>query len=391
MGSSFGVLLPVTLALFGVGFIIAWLSGSRPALHWGLGFLGWAITYLFYAPFAAPFGKAGPIFANAIFIASIFFLMHGVQVRAGRPNLLVARLVLSGLVIAFIAWSTLNTDSRLGEFAGRLTARGLLGGIAIVAIARFMPRPIDKALFAATLALTLNNFTMGSILFLATLNGNGATIYEHYGLMLQVGGNLFGVIFALTAFAAIILDVAARYQDEAAHDPMTGLLNRRGFERAVETACANGPPSGNIVVADIDHFKRINDRFGHDAGDRAIIALADIIRNRLPPDGVAARLGGEEFLVWLPSASAMEAKRFAETVREGLVDHDWGALAIDTSLTASFGVSVLLATDPSPRDAITRADEALFEAKRAGRNRVAVRLALIGDIRRAPVRQGNGS
>jgi diguanylate cyclase (GGDEF)-like protein len=161
--------------------------------------------------------------------------------------------------------------------------------------------------------------------------------------------------------------LVAAWKAEARVDALTGLLNRRGFEErlAVEVArAARDGASLAVVSFDLDRFKLINDEQGHAAGDRALIALAGAIRDHARGGDVTARWGGEEFVVVLPGAGVDAARGFAERVREALP-------ATGAGVTVSAGVSA--ATAPlDPQALLHAADAALYEAKRAGRDRTVV-------------------
>ena len=154
----------------------------------------------------------------------------------------------------------------------------------------------------------------------------------------------------------------------AVTDGLTGLFNRRHFEErlAVELARLQRHPQPlSLVMFDVDHFKSVNDRFGHAQGDRVLVALARAAQQQVRASDVLARWGGEEFIVLLPGDSAAEAMRLAERLRdsfESLVVPGVG------TVTASFGVAEL-ADGESADDLCLRADEALYAAKDAGRNR----------------------
>ncbi|MCJ2090108.1 diguanylate cyclase [Methylobacterium sp. E-005] len=150
-------------------------------------------------------------------------------------------------------------------------------------------------------------------------------------------------------------------------DPLTGALNRRAFfNRARLAAEQNGREGGvSAILADIDHFKRINDQYGHDVGDRAITAVADLIAQ----EGIGGRLGGEEFALVLPGCGIAGATAQAERLRAGVQDLRIRAGNATVSMTCSFGVSSWTNGD-SVEALVKRADVALYAAKTSGRNRV---------------------
>ncbi|MBA1147089.1 diguanylate cyclase [Ectothiorhodospiraceae bacterium WFHF3C12] len=162
-------------------------------------------------------------------------------------------------------------------------------------------------------------------------------------------------------------------QRQAATDPLTGACNRREYERRFEQevhrARRHDRPLA-ICVLDLDHFKHVNDTYGHNAGDAALVLTADICRAELRESDILGRLGGEEFVVILPETTAAAAAHVAERLRVQLERTDVVASQQRFRLTATFGVTQLAEGDRSINDLVLRADEALYEGKRTGRNQV---------------------
>jgi len=165
-----------------------------------------------------------------------------------------------------------------------------------------------------------------------------------------------------------------RAQTEALIDPLTGLKNRRGLERALADTFGEAAPlpGAALLVADIDHFKKINDTYGHLLGDKVIRAVAQVIHDNIKGRDIAARIGGEEFAVLLPETSAQGAAALAEQIRVAVSrgrlhrgEHD----EVSGSVTLSVGVAVGRAGE-TLETLMQRADEALYAAKKGGRNRV---------------------
>jgi diguanylate cyclase (GGDEF)-like protein len=153
-------------------------------------------------------------------------------------------------------------------------------------------------------------------------------------------------------------DAEARVRSFAETDPLTGVANRRSFFARLEGNAAR--PLG-ILMIDLDHFKRLNDELGHQAGDRALQDAAAAIVGNLPPGGFAGRYGGEEFIAAIPGIDAANLKLVAERVREAIQEV--------TPTTSSIG-STTLRPGETLDDAVRRADQLLFVAKRSGRNLV---------------------
>jgi diguanylate cyclase (GGDEF)-like protein len=172
----------------------------------------------------------------------------------------------------------------------------------------------------------------------------------------------------------------AQMAEEARVDPLTGLLNRRGFDERLDVERSRSERDAAWLSAirfDLDHFKRVNDEHGHDMGDRVLAWLGGMITEQIRGVDVAARVGGEEFVVVLPRADGHAARAFAERVRH-LVEspgrdtgRDRYRLPADLALSISAGIAAAIA--PSDVDALLQdADRALYSAKEGGRNRVVV-------------------
>ncbi len=163
----------------------------------------------------------------------------------------------------------------------------------------------------------------------------------------------------------------ARLYWEANTDPLTGLAQRRYFERALRAAAARGEGFA-VIMFDLDRFKRINDRHGHEAGDRVLADLASVVEGTLRATDVAARYGGEEFVILLPGTGAAEAAAVAERIRRSLERREVRMAGAVLRYTASFGVAASgdAGGAQDPMRVVWQADEALMAAKEAGRNQV---------------------
>jgi diguanylate cyclase (GGDEF)-like protein len=166
------------------------------------------------------------------------------------------------------------------------------------------------------------------------------------------------------------LQAANRALDlQARTDALTGLLNRRGFDPRFSFALALARRSGrplSMIALDVDHFKRVNDSFGHDAGDEVLRRVARTLEARLRASDVIARTGGEEFVAMLPDTTLEGAQAIAHTLLAAMAEHED---AVVGTVTISAGVASLHGTEDQGPAMLRRADEALYEAKRQGRNR----------------------
>lgn len=187
-----------------------------------------------------------------------------------------------------------------------------------------------------------------------------------------VGGRLYTLV---------LRDISERKAAEgelrrlATTDPLTGVANRREFMACAEHELARVRRYGRplaLLMLDVDHFKAINDAFGHAAGDEVLRALAVAARDCLRECDIVGRLGGEEFAVVLPETQLAEAVEVAERLRRRLVELRVCAGGGEIHFTASVGVSICRSSDATIEAPLSRADHALYTAKRGGRNRVEV-------------------
>ncbi|RFA25123.1 hypothetical protein CAI21_20020 [Alkalilimnicola ehrlichii] len=172
----------------------------------------------------------------------------------------------------------------------------------------------------------------------------------------------------LDCLSTIMRDLSEAKRQQAAlaylagHDRLTGVMNRLRFDEELERHRDRGRPC--LIMFDIDHFKQVNDRFGHAAGDRVLQKLAQVAQAQLRETDLLARWGGEEFMVLLPDRSLEVAAEIAERLRQTIADTDFDEVG---TITCSFGVACR-ANDERQDNWLRRVDEALYRAKAAGRN-----------------------
>ncbi|MDF1485046.1 diguanylate cyclase [Ramlibacter sp. H39-3-26] len=173
---------------------------------------------------------------------------------------------------------------------------------------------------------------------------------------------------SLLAGLSVLDNKIDRLNRDALTDPLTGLHNRRGMDAALDTWLEDGRGFA-IVALDIDHFKHVNDVFGHDVGDSVLREMGALMREHARPTDLLCRPGGEEFSIFMPGTSAAGAREAAERLRRAIADH---AFAVAGTVTVSLGVAELEAGDHDLERALKRADRALYQAKKDGRNRTMV-------------------
>jgi diguanylate cyclase (GGDEF)-like protein len=176
------------------------------------------------------------------------------------------------------------------------------------------------------------------------------------------------------ALANIKLRETLRHQ--VIHDPLTGLFNRRymgeTFKREIARLRRKKAPLG-VIMMDLDHFKRFNDTYGHEAGDSLLESLGKFLERQVRQEDIPCRYGGEEFVLILPEASLDVTQKRAEEIRQGVsqlqVSHRGKVLEM---ITLSLGVAIFPEHGANEDDLLRAADNAMYQAKAAGRNRVMV-------------------
>ncbi|AJR24815.1 GGDEF domain-containing protein [Sphingobium sp. YBL2] len=380
MGENFAFFLPVMMASFGVVFAFVWTLRVRAAGYWSAAFFCVAGGFAVPAGFALVPTPFWGFLADLLF-ASGFLLFSQALLERWRPNwLLRVRIAIWALSVMLCAVS-LMLDNLPIELAASDFGCFLLIGLPLIAGRDRLDNWSDRTLFGAATLVALDNLIRGSTVPL-TLSG-GSFLSSDYAFLMQALACVLGLFLALAALAANMLDLLARYQRDALHDPLSGLLNRRGFDDAIGQRARKLPTQGSLIVCDIDHFKSINDAHGHALGDRVIVTLARILVQFAPAEAITARFGGEEFILFLPDADAARAATVANDIRESIAQEVARQLGLSRPLTASFGLSAVQSGDAAIHDAIARADAALYEAKTHGRNRVCVRRALAVPDKRA--------
>ena len=221
-------------------------------------------------------------------------------------------------------------------------------------------------------------FVLFNILAVLTYKGLLSPSYvSSHGVGIGIVLEALTLAFIISHRIKLLEDMRASQEDlkkQAATDPLTKLYNRRFFfpesDYLLELARQTRTPM-SIVTLDIDHFKRINDSHGHACGDKVIMYLAKTLKEESRTVDLVARLGGEEFVVLLPGANLLEASQCAERIRLAVQ-----ALEVTVSIgeniqvTASIGVAEINIEQESIETALGRADRALYDAKKSGRNRV---------------------
>ena len=312
------------------------------------------------------------IFAVFLFALSLSVIGLSRHYRLAPPWRLLGVIVIASLVV-----NILIVDMPRSSLLRGILYQSPYFIVQVVGVAVILRYRQRKALDLALLVL----FVAGGLQFLskpalAAWLGSGASARDYigstYAAISQSVGAMLLIANGLLMLLIIVRDSMAEITARSETDTLSGLFNRRGFEdrvdRLLATALRAGVPA-TMVVADLDHFKAINDSHGHEAGDRVIRVFADVLGAAANARAVTGRLGGEEFAVFIPGADLATGRLYAEGVRMAFANLAISGLSRDQRISASFGVTQLMAGD-SLSDLLRRADAALYEAKRGGRDRV---------------------
>lgn len=331
-------------------FVTPWFADARfPYIAAFIAFL--ATTLMLSIGLAKKYRIRPPLVLSAAFIVAsittvvvLAFVPGEVFVSRLAYQLPFAVVQLAGA--AFIIQSRVKKDIFDYLLAGIFTASGL----------QFLAKPFVALYFEG------DNLSIGSYL------------RTGYAMVSQSMGTIFTLAVALALLVVFIRDILAEATAQSETDTLSGLLNRRGLDRlttdSLRSAAARGEPV-SIAVCDLDHFKSINDSFGHAAGDQVIQIFAGLLRDLAPPRSVIGRPGGEEFSIVMPGTPLAAARLFAESARAALSAMVFPGTMKGRNCTASFGIAEL-GPDESVHELTARADAALYEAKNSGRNCVRV-------------------
>ena len=368
--SVLSFLLPIMMVTFACVFLALSRFNVRSGKAWGLGF---GFSALGFMASAVPLPvEIGALSGDTFFIAGFFFYAEALLVQFSMPlyrrerAAFVLVYLLADLYIVLVARS-LHAELFLND-----VATSCLLGFALLKVMDRATRLADRALIVMSSLVVLDTLVrvMVFVFFLKSSDRLEDFSSSSYAWAMQVTTSAIGLLFALSVLGSIVAATLIRYRDAAYRDPLTGLYNRRGFDSALAPKQGSGRCEGVVLVCDIDHFKRVNDRFGHAAGDGVIAELAAELSNSLPAHAIPARFGGEEFVIFIPGASLAEGGVLAQSIRIRFAARDWRHVAIDRQITVSFGVAMIAEHEASPVEAMVRADECLYAAKAAGRNQV---------------------
>ncbi len=403
MMSGGGFILAINLFVAGLlaaSFMtIAAYDPRRKAARWlGLGYVAGMSNFLIEFGIAT-FGTSAfaVISAFIALLAAMAVFNVGIARKYAVPAPWPAMIL---LIAVSVVTCYLTLDMPRQSFTRMLLYQApyfVMQAIAVSIVGRAKGRGIlDNALMALFAASALQ-FLSKPFVF-RWFGGTGATaqdyLWTNYALFSQSMGTVFAMAIALMLLVILVRDTLADATARSEADALSGLLNRGGFEaragEAIEGARRLGNPV-SLIICDLDHFKAVNDTFGHASGDRVIVTFSGFLRSAMAGHHVAGRIGGEEFAILLPGTNLVAARLFAEGARNA-----FSALAIEgmpetKRFTASFGVAELTQGE-TVTDLMERADKALYLAKNSGRDCVKIAprpdMRKFGDMLGAAIRLG---
>jgi diguanylate cyclase (GGDEF)-like protein len=260
--------------------------------------------------------------SGILFIGAAYCYGSALMIHFGTDRLTMIRRCLAAFFLVPHLYNVfVDPNLKLVLFNIEMVFAGLRA-IAVFMVLGRNRNSADRVLVVASALATVDRLILGIVFTFVYLTSEETSDFVEtaYNLSVYVTTLTIYLLFPFSAISALALRTVDRHRQAAARDPMTGLLNRRGFEAAVGELAKSGRTSGSIVIVDIDHFMAINDSLGHDAGDQVIVDMAVRLQDRAEQNMVLARFGAEEFVILLTQASEAQAVRWAEIMRQSLKD-----------------------------------------------------------------------
>ncbi|WP_299328802.1 diguanylate cyclase [Parasphingopyxis sp.] len=370
-----GLVTPLMALFFAVTFVVLWRVGrmKRHVLGFGIAYalsaVGFLITHLLPADAFYVFHMTQIFYS----LASVVMLASVCERAGQRLHLgsFVAVYLISALTLAVAVSFSNDVGPRLIIVN---MGYGVMFAMGVTTLLTARRRSVMDIAIIAVMAFQAVDFLVRPTLTLLFEQSIPAAVYRdsiYYSLIGLVLG-VKGVTTAMVLIGAAIAEWTTALRESSERDALTGLQNRGSFEQSIRKLLPRAQTERrplSLVVADIDHFKQVNDIWGHQAGDQAISGFGKLIRETVRGCDIAGRIGGEEFCIAVWNCETEPAHRLAERIRQTFVRLEHAGLSDDIRLTASFGVAT--ARDRETYEQLfARADAALYRAKSKGRDRV---------------------
>ena len=369
--------LMISSAALSVVFYMAWLNFGRKqhALTWSFAFLAGSLQWLCALnENLFPTRETYLLVESALSMTLVTLGVRGHCQRTRCKRLPRNLLPMAMLVYAMVAWHIV-VNPHVGikvAIVPTYAAVTLFLSAWMIVRYRERTRPPEWATAIFITVFGLTQIVSAGLAYQQGPLGESALtdLYLHFEFLTLPAGYMTMSMFIILMMAS---DISAKMKKLATRDQLTGVLNRRGFHEYGERAFAAAKRAGSplsVIMTDIDRFKNINDKFGHAAGDAALVQFARMVSESRRSEDVIARVGGEEFALLLPGTELRDAMALADQLCSKVGSTPMDVTGVGMPMTSSFGVSSISKKDKSLDDMVLRADRALYRSKRAGRNQV---------------------
>ena len=374
------VALTVTHVLATTILVFAWyLNKSIPGVSfWTLGRVCITLALVAFTLRNAIPLPMSVLLGNGLLILGMHFIWQGnIAFMKRKPIRPILYLVLYGVLVSAMVYWTVVEPSFLARI---VVSCFFIGVFDLLFVRALWLREGDEVYFSVkvmALVFVWSAFVQAARATIALSGGNGETLLEPSlaTLMGLLNGLAVSMVSAMVYMAIIMEYLKKDLVRQAERDPLTGAFNRRAFHAIAEHILARARrerSAVSLVILDLDHFKTVNDTYGHMAGDAVLKRVVDLVHEVLRAQDVLVRLGGEEFAMLLPATTEDKANHVAERIRLAVENElfDIGATAV--RITTSLGVTSISAMNGVVEidNLIEQADIALYQAKDAGRNQV---------------------
>lgn len=366
-----------TSAALSVIFFLAWRDfGRKPyALSWSMAYGAGTVQWFseLHVDWFSNW-QSHALFATGFALVLITLVVNGHRQRTESKMLPANLWPFSAAIFTALVWMTIvQPHMGIRNMIIPVAACVALLLCALMIIRhREHSRPVEWATAVSMILFAISQGIAAGMAFLMGPEGDTSyrALYSEFFFIAMPAGYIMTSMFVILMLAS---DLSEEMKSLAVRDQLTGLLNRRGFaeygENAYSLARRSGAPL-SIIMADIDRFKYINDKFGHAAGDSALKHFARLISDGRRQEDVVARVGGEEFAIILPGTDLRDAMAIADQLCTTVGASPMDLTSVGLPMTSSFGVAAISENDRELDDMVRRADRALYRSKRAGRNQV---------------------
>ncbi len=370
-----GLVTPLMALFFAVTFVVFWRVGrmQRHVLGFGIAYVlsavGFLITHIFPADAFYTFHATQLFYSlgTTVMVASVCE-RAGLRIHLGSFLFVYA---VSALALAVAISFSNDAGPRLVIVN---MGYGVMFAMGVTLLLTLQRRQLIDLAILAIMVFQAVDFLVRPSMTLLFEQSIPAAVYRDsiYYSMIGLALGIKGVTTAVVLLGATIVEWTTSLRESSERDTLTGLLNRGTFEQKMRVTIPRADREGyplSLVVADIDHFKQVNDIWGHQAGDRAIASFGQLIDQTVRSCDTSGRVGGEEFCIAVWNCENEPATRLAGRIRKAFVQMEHEGLSDDIRLTASFGVATARQGESYER-LFARADAALYRAKENGRDRV---------------------